>query len=592
MRLVGYRAGLRAGIHPVLRLQTSRPSGPFFSERAASEPAGDGWAPLPPVHRLFGWLELPLDAPPPDWHFNFLSGRRSVSGSANWWRIPDFDPAVGDIKGIWEASRFGWAPIIADRAISGDRTAIPRLNEWVEDWILNNEPYRGPNWKCGQEASFRVMHLAMASLILDETSRALPGLIKLIEVHLQRILPTVSYARSQNNNHGTSEGAALFIGGTLLTVNGEALGRRFAQRGRKLLEERARRLIEPDGTFSQYSVNYHRVLLDTLSIAEIWRSAVGVHRFTENFYAQAARAASWLGEFCDRTSGGAPNTGANDGALLIPVTDADYRDYRPSAHLGSLLFAHTRLMAARGAWDRAPDRFKVDISRPVSPPSSSRVLSAGGYCLMRKGGAMVMLRFPQFRFRPSQSDVLHLDLWVDGVNHLRDGGSFSYNAAPEWLSYFGGTASHNTVQFDDRDQMPRLGRFLFGEWVEAEKVRELSEHGGALEFGAGYTDFKGARHERQVVLTERSLKVSDRVSGNFAKAVLRWRLGPGEWTLDGDSAVNGDKKLQLMCDGPAQRIEIVNGWESLYYGRKTQISVVEVEVTGAAEFRSVYSWRG
>jgi hypothetical protein len=61
-----------------------------------------------------------------------------------------------------------------------------------------------------------------------------------------------------------------------------------------------------------------------------------------------------------------------------------------------------------------------------------------------------------FRFRPSQADALHLDFWLAGSNVLRDAGSYSYNTEPEWLNVFPGhNASHNTVQFDDRDQMPR-----------------------------------------------------------------------------------------------------------------------------------------
>jgi len=40
---------------------------------------------------------------------------------------------------------------------------------------------------------------------------------------------------------------------------------------------------------------------------------------------------------------------------------------------------------------------------------------------------MALLRYPRFRFRPSHADVLHVDLWVDAVNVLRDGGTFSYH---------------------------------------------------------------------------------------------------------------------------------------------------------------------
>ena len=93
-----------------------------------------------------------------------------------WWQIPDFDPRVGDIKTIWEASRFDWVLTCAQHACHGDPVGVERLNTWLADWVANNPPYLGPNWKCGQEASIRVIHLAVAALILDQHRRSMPAL--------------------------------------------------------------------------------------------------------------------------------------------------------------------------------------------------------------------------------------------------------------------------------------------------------------------------------------------------------------------------------------------------------------------------------
>ena len=49
--------------------------------------------------------------------------------------------------------------------------------------------------------------------------------------------------------------------------------------GRYWLENRVAHLVEPDGSFSQYSINYHRVLLDTLCMVEIWRRAINLPMF-------------------------------------------------------------------------------------------------------------------------------------------------------------------------------------------------------------------------------------------------------------------------------------------------------------------------
>jgi hypothetical protein len=197
---------------------------------------------------------------------------------------------------------------------------------------------------------------------------------------------------------------------------------------------------------------------------------------------------------------------------------------------------------------------------------------------LRRGKCFVLLRFPRFRFRPSQADALHVDLWVAGKNLLHDSGSYSYHAGDEITQYFGGTAGHNTVQFDDRDQMPRLSRFLFGDWLKAKSVTPITKVGSAVSAAAGYIDGQGASHHRTVSLEGQRLRVEDSISGFRHKAVLRWRLAPGQWTLSGNIC---DSKLAQVCvssTAPVRRLELTTGWESLYYHQKKELPVLEIEV--------------
>jgi len=202
---------------------------------------------------------------------------------------------------------------------------------------------------------------------------------------------------------------------------------------------------------------------------------------------------------------------------------------------------------------------------------------------------MAVLRYPRFRFRPNHADALHLDLWKDGVNLLRDAGTYSY-ADPEWMSYFAGTASHNTVQFDDRDQMPRLGRFLFGDWMNTASLEALRQDAEATTFRAGYRDHQGARHERRAALLDYGLSVEDRLGGSFRKAVLRWRLAPGAWRVDNGTLSNGVHALSIKATMPIQRMALVTGWESRYYMQKTELPVLEVECNEPGTLTSEYRW--
>ncbi|MBC7154763.1 MAG: heparinase II/III-family protein [Rhodobacteraceae bacterium] len=574
-RVAMYRLGLRSGWHPVQRLRGAIPRGPFY--RAAA-----GRAEIPAPNRqwretalYFGWYRPPLPDQPLDWFANPFSDRPQPDASRDWWRIGDF--GSGDIKGLWELSRLDWAVAWGTKAAHGDARALARLNQWLGDWAAQNPPYKGPNWKCGQEASIRVMHLCLVAWILGQDDRPEPGLVALLVAHLRRIAPTTSYAIGQANNHGTSEAAALFIGGSFLAGHDPRAGA-WARKGRHLLEERARALIGAEGSFSQYSVTYHRVMLDSYALAEAWRRHQSLPAFSGALNARLSAAATWLFAMTDAESGDAPNIGANDGARLMPLTDSDYRDFRPSVQLGMALF-HGRRAFDAGPWDDALTWLGIVLpeARATAP---ARSFDDGGYHVLRRGGALAVLRYPRFRFRPGQADALHLDLWHGGRNLLRDAGTYSYNA--EGAEWFGGTGAHNTVEFDGRDQMPRLGRFLFGDWLAAEAVEPVHATQGGQVAEAGYTDGHGARHHRRVVLGDGHLTVTDRIGGQFGRACLRWRMAPGDYALGDFTVTGGGMSLQIKAEGCLPHLNLTRAPESRYYLRKDDLPVLELTLDGPA----------
>jgi hypothetical protein len=598
VRTAGYRLGVKLGLNPVRRLRANTPHGPFFlpmqTLNAVVLPTVSAWQ---TSALLFSHWSLALTDALPDWLANPLNGQQIAGPERDWWLIPDFDPAVGDIKLIWELSRMDWGLAFAERAHQGDTVALNRLNEWLADWCAHNPPYKGPNWKCGQEASIRVMHLAMTALILGQVRSAAPGLRDLICLHLQRIAPTVQYAMAQDNNHGTSEAAALLIGGSWLESLGKPEGTHWARTGRCWLENRATRLIGLQGGFSQYSLNYHRVMLDTFCMAEVWRRHLGLPAFSARWQERALAATQWLHHMVNPFNGDGPNVGANDGARLLQLTDTPYRDHRPSIQLAMALFGGQRAYAQAGPWDHALEWLGVDVPQVVAPAAGNYVANDGGFAVLRRGTVMAMLRYPRFRFRPSQADALHLDFWLGADNVLRDAGTYSYNTEPQWLNYFGGTASHNTVQFDDRDQMPRLSRFLLGDWLKTERLFPLKEDAQITQFAAGYRDSKGARHRRHVRLQHTSMVVADEVQGFAHQAVLRWRLMPGEWRLEQTPqgprltlGPTGEVSLTVTANVPIARCALVQGWESRHYMEKTPCPVLEIEIQQAGTLTTELHW--
>lgn len=517
---------------------------------------------------------------PLDWFLDPFSGGR-LSQGGHWSSLDEF--SSGDIKNVWEASRFEWAPLLA-RAwrLTGDFRYTEALNRWLLDWVARNPVNAGSNWKCGQEASIRLINLLLTARLLNTHRNPTPNLVNLIGFHCARIMPTIRYAVAQNNNHGTSEAAALFIGGAWLISQDSLPMRKNALRwrdaGRRWLEDRIITLVAADGSFSQYSVNYHRVLLDTLCQVELWRQELQERPFSEVYAARCRAAVEWLLSMTDAASGNAPNLGANDGARLYDLSSASYRDFRPSVQLASVLFRGERAYGD-GEWDEPLLWLARESADSQLPSGATSVIHQdGGDLILKSGDSWGLVRFARFRFRPSHADCLHLDLWHRGRNILRDGGTFSYNTEARWLAYFPGTQSHNTVQFDGRNQMPRIGRFLFGDWLKMDESTAILRDGNSLSWTGAYTDGKQARHRRTVSVSGKVWRIIDEIGGFHDNAVLRWRLIPREWTLTGNTCDSTLACLRISSSAPLRRLELTIGWESLYYQQKTELPVLEIEV--------------
>jgi hypothetical protein len=349
-------------------------------------------------------------------------------------------------------------------------------------------------------------------------------------------------------------------------------------------------------------------MLDTFCVAELWRVQLKLPPFSKQLNIRVLAATHWLHHMVNDVDGDGPNVGANDGARLLQLADTPYRDYRPSVQLALALFGNSRAelsLSDHGlAWLGLPQP-----TRTVPHPGTM-IADDGGFAMLRRGAAMAMLRYPRFRFRPSPGDALHLDLWLGGLNLLRDAGSYSYNCEPIWLSYFAGTVSHNTIQFDDCEQMPRISRFLFGNWLKTSFLEPLIENAQSTNFGAGYGHVQKLSHQRSISLADTYLRVIDKVAGFRHKAVLRWRLMPGEWKIcNVNSSLTAAKILTIVpisplitlntiCNHslivsttvPIVRCEIVLGWESRHYLEKTMIPVLEIEINEPGTLTSIYNW--
>lgn len=533
---------------------------------------------------------------PPRWH-DEEEGQLDV-----FWRS-DLASIEGDVKDIWDLSRFQWAQTLAlAHNMTGDSKYMVVLANWICNWIENNPINKGPNWACGQECAIRLINMLNAVEVYEQNSVYLGAVEEFIKVHCFRIEATINYAISQDNNHATSEAAALYVGGAWLLCNGKTkidsrLGRKFIKKGKRILENRVRYLVFDDGGFAMYSTHYHRVVLNTLSIVELWRRKYDLSSFSDNFYQKCKKATEWLYKITDPISGLAPNLGNNDGSNPFIVQVEDYQDFRPSVVLANMLFGNPVLCKE---WKVSFDNMQLfGLSQPdcsgFKGKGASEIFCGSGLALLSTNeckSVRVFIKYPCFEYRPSQNDNLHVDFWIKGENLLRDAGTYRYKCDEPWQSYFQSAAAHNTIQFDEREQMPRIGQFLLGAWPKASKVQfSLSGDIDVQRFGCAYRDYRGTIHERHVELCTNRLRVMDKVDKFNSKAVARYRLSPlRNWSLSGNKVTDGQHTLIFSSDSPIVSIKLVDGWESRYYSRMTWLPVVEVTLNQAGSLTMEYQW--
>ncbi len=414
-----------------------------------------------------------------------------------------------DIKFTWEPARFGWA-IILGRAYyltQDERYAVAFWKRFGE-FTHGNPAYFGPNWSSGQEVGLRLMAWIWCAQVFgkSETSVRQPDLLSdlanQIAIHAARIPGTLLYARSQNNNHLLTEAAALYSAAMALPDHPLAQG--WRKSGEQWLGWCFTRQIDSQGEYVQHSMNYHRLMLQTA----LWVKAIHTQNQAGGKFPggkpaldKLSLATRWLLAQIDPVSGQAPNLGANDGALILPLSTNVFTDYRPLAQAAGIAFLSQEI--GHGSWDEMALWFGL----PITGLASYSIAPFRGV-LHGSNISWASLRAAEYSSRPSHADQLHFELWWKGENICRDAGTYRYNSDPPWDNQLTSSLVHNTVCVNDTEQMTRAGRFLYLDWANAsflqqKPLNKLTTAQGITQRMSARTNAYarlGVRHTREVSL--------------------------------------------------------------------------------------------
>jgi len=492
--------------------------------------------------------------------------------SKHWTEIPDFSKEAGDIKYVWEKSRFTFLYdlIRYDYHFGKDKSDI--VFKEIESWIDANPINQGPNWKCGQEITLRILNWTFAlhyykkSSILTES--LFSKIIDSIYKQMRHVAENINFSRfAVRNNHALTETLGLYLTGLLFPFFKES--KVWKRRGKIWFEKEIAYQIYEDGTFLQFSMNYHRVAVQLLTWGirlahlnnEIWDPVV---------YDRARKSLHFLKTCQDQKSGHLPNYGNNDGALFFPLTDCDFRDFRAQLFaLGNVLGEKSNY--GTGPWQEESIWLGISENQNESETNLENVqcsvFSKSGYYILRDQKTITFLRSGSYQNRPFQSDNLHLDIWIEGKNILRDAGSFKYNTDTKWTDYFSGTASHNTVMLGDSDQMRKGSRFIWYDWIrESDGFWKVEEN--KIIFEGWFTGFRqlgdNIVHKRKIT---KSISFSRWVIEDWIEKAPEHISMSQIWHPAADFFEEFDIKANLK-NGEEIKFIKTEGWYSNSYGEK------------------------
>ena len=508
--------------------------------------------------------------------FSFRGSEVNLEGCMDWNLSAGVDPD-------WrrDLNRLEWAnTLLLATHYSGDGRYAKRAAGLLLDWQRRNPP-GSPAWCDTFEVAQRINTLSwilhLAAGLPDFSDEALGAVVAALYCSGRWTAATVEYGTA--NNHLIVEAVRMAQWGILFPEFPGA--RALMQKGIQLAAREIERQVSPDGVHLEYSIFYHRIVLEAL-LELIVLARLNVTPLPGIIPERTTRMVEFLAAV-EQPGGGFPQFG--DGA------DSDELLRYDLSAAGKMLLRAGGAVAApdlRTLWlldGEWPDKDENADGKTASMFGDCYALLARG-----QGEERSHLLFDCGPFgiaaNPGHghSDCLSFTLAAHGRPMLIDPGTYVYEADVGWRNAFRGTRFHNTVVVDGEDQTPveevfgvgrqarcRVRSALFGRTIHLIDA----EHDG-------YKRLQGGVSHRRVLieLGRDGWLVADFLEGSGSHDVeALWHFHPDlDVKLSGNSALAADDGRGLAMEWAAtQRIKSVvirgrerppQGWVSFEAGRK------------------------
>ncbi len=457
------------------------------------------------------------------WRRDYVGGIET--GPVYFRRVPFLDTqCAGDHKMIWELNRHQHLLVLAAAyLLTGE--ARYRDEAWAQlrSWIDANPFHRGINWASALEVAIR----ALSWIWLDQMiGFEMPASLRTRWLHTAylhgcHLANNLSFYFSPNN-HLVGEAVGLHALGVFFA--GLPQAQQWQQLGDRVVREQMDRQIRADGSNFEQSTYYQGYLIDMFALHAMLAGTDAA------YLAKLQRMVDFL-DAVTGPSGIPPMLGDDDGGHLL-TPGLIQRPSRAGKHESRLF----------------PD---AGLAVMVCGDTHA-VIDAGSFGALNSGH--------------SHSDTLSIIVRRGAEEILIDPGTYTYTGEPEWRDRFRGSAAHNTVRIDGRDQAVVAGPF---QWVHKPQVEVLKWAPGSdrdvLEAECRYFEFT---HRRRVEFQKPNLfLITDHLDGPPGDHDVEhfWHLG----------SLAARSKLALPADA-----ELLESWRSTRFGEKHPAPIVRVRRRG------------
>jgi hypothetical protein len=378
------------------------------------------------------------------------------------------------------------------------------------------------------------------------------------------------------NTHLLGEAVALHALGALFPDWPRA--KAWRETGGRIVEEEMQRQVREDGSHFEQSAYYHVYALDFFLLHWVVATPIRAAAVRERSPAPQAyldrlqRMAEYLDALIG-ASGILPLFGDDDGGRL-------FHPYGDRMQFGRGTMATCAVLFSRPSWLRDTDDLHCqcawwlgETGAGIHPGAAnareSQIFRNAGTAVMTHGDTQIVIKagpFGEGSGGHSHSDVLSLVVRIGEREILIDPGTFTYIADPAERNAFRGSAAHNTVRIDGREQAIPMGPFRWTQKPSA--IINAWTTSAERDYLGAVCAYGGFRHRRSVEWVKPgTLIVTDTVDGPKGTHTVE-----GFWHLE-----SAEDAARFTFNAPAERVE---AWRSRALCAKEKAVALRVAVEG------------